>query len=226
MTIQPDESFLAYAYSSATKSHTWPGFYRSFAKRALDLILVLLSLPVVLPVVALLALVIFAADRRAPFYRSDRLGRGARPFLMLKLRSMVPDADARLAAHLAADPAAAAEWEAHQKLKADPRVTRFGRFLRATSLDELPQLWNVLRGDMSLVGPRPMMPDQKALYPGQAYWMLRPGVTGPWQVSARNATTFAARADFDADYARTVSFVGDLRLILRTVRVVLRATGL
>ena len=226
MTIQPDESFRAYTYNPAIKRQTWPGLYRSFVKRALDLILVLLSLPVVLPVVALLALVIFAADRRAPFYRSDRLGRGARPFRMLKLRSMVPDADARLAAHLAADPAAAAEWDAHQKLAADPRVTRFGRILRATSLDELPQLWNVLRGEMSLVGPRPMMPDQKALYPGQAYWTLRPGVTGPWQVSARNASTFAARADFDADYARNVSLGGDLRLILRTVRVVLRATGL
>jgi lipopolysaccharide/colanic/teichoic acid biosynthesis glycosyltransferase len=100
-----------------------------------------------------------------------------------------------------------------------------GRLLRKSSLDELPQLWNVLVGDMSLVGPRPMMPAQQVLYPGRAYFRLRPGITGPWQVSHRNETTFAARAGFDAEYERDLSFVTDTRLLFATVRVVLRATG-
>ena len=97
--------------------------------------------------------------------------------------------------------------------------------MRKTSLDELPQLWNVLTGDMSLIGPRPMMPDQRVIYPGRAYYALRPGVSGPWQVSDRNASTFARRADFDLDYHRTLSFTNDVKLILRTLSVVLRGTG-
>jgi lipopolysaccharide/colanic/teichoic acid biosynthesis glycosyltransferase len=164
-------------------------------------------------------------DGHSPFYWSARVGRYGREFGMLKLRSMVPDADARLAAYLASDPEAAAEWQSTQKLKADPRITAFGRMLRKTSLDELPQLWNVLRGDMSLVGPRPMMPDQRPIYPGKAYFALRPGVSGPWQVSDRNASTFARRADFDLEYHRTLTFTNDVKLILQTLAVVLRGTG-
>ncbi len=138
---------------------------------------------------------------------------------------MVPDAEMRLQACLAEDPKARAEWDATQKLKDDPRVTRMGRFLRKSSLDELPQLWNVLRGDMSLVGPRPMMLSQRAMYPGTAYYALRPGITGFWQVSERNDCEFAQRARFDADYQSRVSFLVDLTILMRTVRVVLRATG-
>ena len=138
---------------------------------------------------------------------------------------MVHNADASLEMHLAADPAARAEWDLTQKLKNDPRITRFGRILRKSSLDELPQLWNVFRGDMSLVGPRPMMPSQSSLYPGQAYYRLRPGITGMWQVSARNESSFAERAGFDADYDNTISFKTDMGLLWATVRVVLRGTG-
>ena len=104
-------------------------------------------------------------------------------------------------------------------------ITRFGRVLRKSSLDELPQLWNVLLGDMSLVGPRPMMPCQRDLYPGSAYYRLRPGITGPWQVSRRNESTFADRARFDTDYDQTLSLGTDLGLLISTVRVVVRATG-
>lgn len=202
-----------------------PGLYRNGIKRLLDVALVLLALPFVLPVVVVLALAIFLHDRRAPFYWSLRVGRYGREFGMMKLRSMVPDADARLAAYLAGDPEAAAEWASTQKLKTDPRITSFGSFLRKSSLDELPQLWNVLKGDMSLIGPRPMMPDQRPIYPGRAYFALRPGVSGPWQVSDRNASTFARRADFDLEYHRTLSFANDVRLILLTLAVVLRGTG-
>lgn len=200
------------------------GIYRLRLKRAFDLFLVCLSAPVSLAVVLLLALVVLLQGGK-PFYFQNRVGRGGRIFRLWKLRTMVPDAEARLEAHLAATPAARAEWDHCQKLKEDPRITPFGRFLRKSSLDELPQLWNVLRGDMSLVGPRPMMPCQQSLYPGEAYYALRPGITGPWQVSARNESGFAERARYDADYLAQLSFMTDMRLLAATVRVVLRSTG-
>lgn len=198
--------------------------YRSAGKRALDVLLTLLAAPVLVSVVLLLALLVMT-DGGRPFYRQLRVGRNGRVFSMWKLRSMIPNADAALAAHLAADPAARAEWDRTQKLKRDPRITRIGRLIRASSLDELPQFLNVLRGDMSLVGPRPMMPDQVDLYPGRAYFALRPGITGPWQVSARNATSFADRARFDDTYHRTLSLGTDLRLLVATVGVVVKGTG-
>ena len=201
-----------------------PGLYRNGLKRALDVALVVASLPVILPIVLLLALLVMR-DGYAPFYSQARVGRGGKIFRFWKLRTMVHDADARLAEYLDADPEARAEWDHSQKLKCDPRITRFGAFLRKSSLDELPQLWNVLRGDMSLVGPRPMMPDQQVLYPGRAYYLLRPGLTGLWQISDRNHTSFAARADFDAAYEETLSLTGDVHILAATVGVVLRGTG-
>jgi lipopolysaccharide/colanic/teichoic acid biosynthesis glycosyltransferase len=138
---------------------------------------------------------------------------------------MVHDADARREDHLAQHPAARAGWNRTQKLRNDPRITPIGRVLRKSSLDELPQLWNVLKGEMSLVGPRPMMPSQAGLYPGTAYYALRPGITGSWQVSARNESSFADRARFDADYDQRISLATDLLILLATVRVVLRGTG-
>ena len=200
------------------------GLYRSAGKRLLDIALIVLALPIVLPVVTMLALLI-SLDGHSPFYRQKRLGRGGRLFTLWKLRTMVADADERLAACLARNPEARKEWETTQKLKNDPRITRFGRLLRKTSLDELPQLWNVLKGDMSLVGPRPMLPEQRHLYPGRAYYALRPGITGLWQISDRNEGSFAGRAKFDTEYANAVSLKTDLGILLRTVRVVLRGTG-
>jgi lipopolysaccharide/colanic/teichoic acid biosynthesis glycosyltransferase len=198
--------------------------YRNFGKRLLDIVFVVVALPIVLPVVAILAILI-ALDGHSPLYRQARLGRGGRVFTMWKLRTMVPDADAHLEAHLAGNPEARAEWDAYQKLAQDPRITPLGQVLRKTSLDELPQLWNVLKGDMSLVGPRPMLPEQRVLYPGTAYFELRPGVTGLWQISERNASTFAERAEFDALYARNLSLATDLRVLVATVGVVVRGTG-
>jgi exopolysaccharide production protein ExoY len=198
--------------------------YRRGGKRALDLLLVLaVALPVLAVLLPLMAAI--ALDGHSPFYVQERLGRGGRVFRMWKLRSMRPDADAALRRLLALDPEARAEWDHAQKLRRDPRVTPVGRLIRRSSLDELPQLWNVLKGDMSLVGPRPMMPGQRALYPGTEYFDLRPGLTGPWQVSARNETGFAERAAFDRLYLRSLSFATDLAIVLRTVRVVLRGTG-
>jgi lipopolysaccharide/colanic/teichoic acid biosynthesis glycosyltransferase len=201
-----------------------PGLYRNALKRLMDIVLVLLAAPVVLPVVLILAFCV-AIDGGQPFYRQERVGKNGRIYRMWKLRSMVRDADNLLAAHLDADPAARLEWDVTQKLTHDPRITGFGAFLRRSSMDELPQLWNVLTGDMSLVGPRPMMPEQQALYPGRAYYALRPGITGTWQVSVRNASSFADRARFDDAYDRSLSLATDLRLLAATVRVVLRGTG-
>ena len=223
MSFEPIDNFSGIVTQSASDLRGG-SIYRSGVKRALDTLLVVAAAPLVVPVVLFLALLVMR-DGHAPFYWSERVGRGGRVFRMLKLRTMVHDAHGCLQAYLATDPQAAAEWAETQKLKMDPRITRFGRLLRKTSLDELPQLWNVLIGQMALVGPRPMMPEQRIIYPGSAYYALRPGVTGPWQVSDRNDSSFAKRADFDLDYHRSLSFMNDLRLLGRTFVVVLRGTG-
>ena len=201
------------------------GMYRNGLKRVLDVMLVLMAAPVVVPFILGTALALLIMEGGSPFYRQDRVGRYGKIYKMWKLRSMVPDAEARLAGYLAANPVARAEWDSTQKLKADPRITRLGRLLRKSSMDEMPQLWNVLLGDMSLVGPRPMMDGQQGMYPGTSYYALRPGITGFWQVSKRNDSTFADRAGFDDRYDREVSLGTDLWLLAATVGVVVRATG-
>ena len=199
-------------------------FYHSYAKRLIDLFLVILSLPAVSLVILGMAVAV-ALDGGKPFYSQLRVGRNGKTFRIWKIRTMVKDADAKLEAYLDQNPAARAEWDATQKLKNDPRITKVGRILRKTSLDELPQLWNVLTGSMSLIGPRPMMVEQKDQYPGEAYYALRPGITGFWQVSDRNNCDFADRAVYDDDYARQVSFGTDAQVLLKTVKVVMDATG-
>jgi len=198
--------------------------YTRLTKRLIDVVLVLAMAPIALPLIGLAAaLVAFQGGR--PFFFQDRVGRDGVIFRIVKIRTMVHDADAALQRMIANDPAAAAEWHSTQKLRDDPRIIRFGHFLRKTSLDELPQLWNVLAGQMSLVGPRPMMPSQRALYPGDAYFRLRPGITGSWQVSARNGSEFASRALYDESYLESLSFGTDAKILVQTVRAVLRGTG-
>ena len=199
-------------------------FYDRVIKRGIDLLLVLVCLPIVLPFILLLAAIIYASGI-SPFYVQERVGRDGRRFRMIKFRTMVPNADKVLEDYLRRNDAARIEWVTKQKLGNDPRCTPLGRALRSTSMDELPQIFNVLIGDMSLVGPRPMMPEQQALYPGQAYYRLRPGMTGSWQVSARNASEFADRAKFDDSYERQMSMMTDLGIIARTFGVVFRRTG-
>ena len=198
--------------------------YRHVFKRALDLTAILLAAPVIVPVVAGLALGV-ALDGGRPFYSQMRIGKGGAPFRMWKLRSMVRDADAQMEALLARDPLARMEWDATQKLRHDPRITRFGHLLRRSSLDELPQLWNVFIGEMALVGPRPMMLNQRDLYPGTAYYLLRPGITGYWQTEGRNSTTFEARAQFDTVYEEGLALATDMRIMARTISVVMNGTG-
>ena len=213
-----------YAEESALLRRRGGPAYAVGLKRAFDLMLLaLVSLPALTLVLVLAAAI--ARDGHWPFYVQQRLGRGRRVYRMWKLRTMHPGADALLGAYLAENPEAAAEWGHAQKLKADPRITPLGRLLRKSSLDELPQLWNVARGEMSFVGPRPIMVGQRHLYPGQDYYELRPGLTGPWQVSDRNECSFEDRARFDSVYATQLSFLTDLRLLAQTVRVVLRGTG-
>jgi exopolysaccharide production protein ExoY len=200
------------------------GFYRNFAKRVLDVSAILLAAPFVVPLIAGLAVMV-RQDGGGAFYTQQRVGKDGRHFRMWKLRTMVCDADARMADYLAANPAARLEWDETQKLKRDPRITSFGQFLRRSSLDELPQLWNVLKGEMSLVGPRPMMLNQQSLYPGTAYYALRPGITGYWQTAGRNRTTFEARAEYDTSYEANLSLVADMQILARTVTVVMKCTG-
>jgi lipopolysaccharide/colanic/teichoic acid biosynthesis glycosyltransferase len=201
------------------------GFYSRFGKRVFDGLLIILALPIALPIVVLAALALWI-EGGAPFYTQRRLGKDGKVFFILKLRTMVRDADAVLESHLARDPELRREWDNLQKLKHDPRVTRVGHFLRSTSLDELPQLLNVLRGQMSLVGPRPMMLDQLPMYGDpHAYNALRPGITGLWQTSARNNNGFSYRNQVDAQYRTEMSFLYDLKVLFKTVGVVLRRTG-
>lgn len=198
--------------------------YRSFTKRALDIVLVAVALPLALPAIFLMAIAVMT-DGRSPFYAQKRIGRNGRVFRMWKMRTMICDADAFMAQYLSENPAARAEWERTQKLKSDPRITRVGAFMRKTSLDELPQLFNVLIGDMSIVGPRPMMVEQVDLYSGSRYFRLSPGITGLWQISDRNECDFADRVFFDNAYDKSLSLWTDARIILKTVGVVLRGTG-
>ncbi|SLN32288.1 Undecaprenyl phosphate N,N'-diacetylbacillosamine 1-phosphate transferase [Roseovarius albus] len=229
MTVQNDKFVADHSaalelFPSRTPKNVRRGVYRHFGKRAMDIALVLLAAPIALPVVFLLA-VLTAFDGGGPFYKQSRVGRNGRIFTMWKIRTMVADADEALEQYLEVNSCARREWDEMQKLSADPRITTIGAAIRKTSLDELPQLWNVLIGDMSLVGPRPMMPKQQMLYPGSTYFSMRPGISGFWQISDRNNTSFAARAGFDDLYYKSVSLAADLRVITRTVVVMLRGTG-
>lgn len=199
-------------------------WYLRHGKRVIDLALVLLAAPFVLPVVLLAALALYFEGGN-PFYQQDRMRADGSRYRILKLRTMVQNADKKLTALLDSDPQLKREWEETQKLKTDPRITRIGRLLRVTSLDELPQLWNVVTGDMSLVGPRPMLPDQVSIYNGPIYWGMRPGISGLWQVSERNDRNFDYRAEMDRIYRRQVTFREDLSILMRTVVVMVRRTG-
>jgi Undecaprenyl-phosphate galactose phosphotransferase WbaP len=196
-------------------------------KRWLDLACGMLLGVAALPLIALIALAVSLDSRGAVFYSQERLGAGRRRFRVWKFRSMFVNAEEVLQAHLAADEDAAAEWEATHKLKQDPRVTRVGRWLRRTSLDELPQLWNILRGDMSIVGPRPIVDAEVPKY-GAAfvlYSQVKPGLTGLWQVSGRNDTSYRRRVELDAHYIRTWTFMTDLAILAKTFRAVLTGRG-
>jgi len=178
------------------------------------------------PVIVASAIALGLSDGPVLFTQR-RLGRGGTTFKVYKFRTMVPNAAARLEELLEANPELRREWESSFKLKHDPRVTRLGRFLRKTSLDELPQLWNILKGEMSLVGPRPIEPFEIEKYGRFAkhYYSQRPGLTGLWQVSGRSDSSYERRVVLDAFYARYRSLPMNLGIIFKTVRVVLKGNG-
>jgi lipopolysaccharide/colanic/teichoic acid biosynthesis glycosyltransferase len=197
------------------------------AKRALDIIGAGVGLMLLAPFFLIVALMV-RADGGPAFFAHQRVGRGGKLFGCLKFRSMVVDSQARLEALLANDPAARAEWEATRKLKNDPRITRIGRFLRSTSLDELPQLINVLLGEMSLVGPRPVQEAEIDRYYGASaahYMAVRPGITGLWQVSGRSETSYESRVALDVSYVSRPSLLADLSILLRTPVAVVSRRG-
>ncbi|MGD0192711.1 MAG: sugar transferase [Rhizomicrobium sp.] len=196
------------------------------AKRVLDLLLCVLLSPVAL-VIGVPIAVVLRLDGGRILYSQPRVGAHGRSFQCLKFRSMVRDADEQLQQMLAKNPRAREEWEMYQKLSDDPRVTWLGRFLRAYSLDELPQFINVWRGDMSIVGPRPIMVDQVGIYGEEfgVYCAMKPGITGLWQVNGRNDRTFADRVRLDMQYANTWSISGDLLIMARTLPAVLARRG-
>ena len=200
--------------------------YAKFGKRAFDITAGLLLLFLFAPAILFLGLLV-ASDGGRPFISLRRLGRDGNHFACWKIRTMVVDAEARLAQILAQDPEAAAEWARDQKLVEDPRVTRLGKALRRTSLDELPQLWNVVRGDMSLVGPRPITDAEMVRYgdAGSYYISVRPGLTGLWQVQGRNSVSYDERVRLDVAYVSHLSFKCDLSILFRTVGAVLNRTG-
>jgi Undecaprenyl-phosphate galactose phosphotransferase WbaP len=197
------------------------------SKRCLDIIAVLAAAVVAIPVMAAVAAAIKLASPGPLFYGQTRIGIGGNKITVWKFRTMATNADAVLELHLLRDPVLRAEWQRDYKLKNDPRVTALGRFLRRTSLDELPQLWNVLRGEMSLVGPRPIVPHEAVKY-GREYELyskVRPGITGLWQISGRNNTSYEERVRFDEYYVRNWSVWLDLYILMRTVKTVCTGDG-
>lgn len=200
--------------------------HRRRAKRVFDIVLTALILAYLAPLLGLVYCLV-RRDGGPALYGHKRIGAGGEAFKCWKFRTMVVDAEAVLKDLLERDPVAAAEWQRDFKLKKDPRVTAVGRFLRATSLDELPQLFNVLRGEMSLVGPRPIVRDEMARYGANIveYLSCRPGLTGLWQVSGRNDVSYRQRVALDTDYVRHWSLRRDIEILLRTIGVVLRRSG-
>jgi exopolysaccharide production protein ExoY len=187
----------------------------------------LVALLFFLPLMVLVALAIWCQDRGPIIFAHRRIGKDGRKFPCLKFRSMAVDAQARLQDLLARDPQAREEWERDHKLRNDPRVTKLGAFLRKTSLDELPQLINVIRGDMDVVGPRPIVDDEIAKYGSRFkhYCSVNPGITGLWQVSGRNDTSYRSRVAMDCVYARSKSIGLDLKVMVATVPAVLLRKG-
>jgi exopolysaccharide production protein ExoY len=197
------------------------------SKRIFDVIIASITLIVFLPLFAFVVLLLKLTDPNPVIFRHIRVGQGGRRFACFKFRSMVLDSDKVLKTLLESDPAARKQWDRTQKLANDPRITPVGKFLRQSSLDELPQLINVIRGDMSLVGPRPIVPSELTRYGDKLslYLQARPGITGIWQVSGRNDCGYDRRIEMDANYVRNWRFSTDFVILLRTLGAVLAQRG-
>lgn len=204
------------------------GFYLTCGKRIFDTVLIVATIPLWLPVYLLIASVNLLMENPPVHYRCTRLGRGGREFSLRKFRTMSRDADAVLPSLLNACPVSTHEFTLYQKMKKDPRVTRVGKILRRLSLDELPQVWNVLRGEMSLVGPRPVTAAEWVGNYGpaaQCVFSVRPGMTGLWQVSGRSLLQYEERISLDLNYVKTCSLRGDLVILFRSISAVTKGRG-
>ncbi|WP_261666942.1 undecaprenyl-phosphate galactose phosphotransferase WbaP [Erwinia mallotivora] len=197
-----------------------------FVKRAFDIVGAMAIMLALMPALAVLIFLV-SRDGGSPIYGHERVGLNGRKFKCLRFRSMVVNSKEVLEEVLRNDPVARAEWDKDFKLKNDPRITRVGHFIRKTSLDELPQLWNVIRGEMSLVGPRPVIEDELERYAGDVdyYYMAKPGMTGLWQVSGRNDVDYETRVYFDSWYVKNWSLWNDIAILFKTVGVVLKRDG-
>lgn len=224
--MRPNARLGSIPLPHAPLSHSHPPI-GGLLKRGFDVLGASIGLILLSPLFVLLALLVKASGPGSIFYGHARVGRSGQTFKCLKFRTMMQDGDGVLAQYFADNPSAAAEWEATRKLQDDPRVTRVGAVLRKLSLDELPQILNILRGDMSIVGPRPVVSDELDLYGAAAvhYLKSRPGLTGLWQVSGRNDVSYVSRVAFDTHYVENWSFRTDLSIILRTVPAVLASRG-
>ncbi len=195
--------------------------------RAFDIVAAGFLLTITLPLQVLVAIAVASTSNGPVLFRQTRVGFHGQPFTCIKFRTMRPDSITELERLLNDDPVFFAEWQIHRKLTADPRVTPLGSLLRRTSLDELPQLWNVLRGDMSLVGPRPVVVDEAERYGPDLARVLsvKPGLTGLWQVSGRNSLAYDQRIALDLDYVDNQSLIRDMRVCLRTFRELAQSNG-
>jgi lipopolysaccharide/colanic/teichoic acid biosynthesis glycosyltransferase len=218
---------LGLAPQGASRTRRSPAPASAFATRSFDLFISIGLILFTLPLLIVIALAIKFSDGGPALFSHQRVGRGGKLFNCLKFRSMVVDADRRLQALLQLDAVASEEWARDHKLRADPRITSVGQFLRRSSLDELPQLFNVLRGDMSIVGPRPIVMSEVRRYGRRIadYCLVRPGITGLWQVSGRSDTTYRRRVAMDILYARHKSLAWDVQLLILTVPAVLLEKG-
>jgi Undecaprenyl-phosphate galactose phosphotransferase WbaP len=218
--------FFSHNVTLLARQHTVVEPLSRASKIAFDFLIAAILIVLIAPLLAVIALAI-RMDGGPSLFRHNRLGANKHTFQCMKFRTMRVDSDAVLASILATDPVAAAEWADIQKLRCDPRITRVGRLLRKSSLDELPQLFNVLRGEMSLVGPRPIVRSEAAFYGDDIdyYYQARPGLTGLWQVSGRNNTTYARRVQLDVWYVKNWTFWHDITILMKTVPAVLLRHG-
>jgi lipopolysaccharide/colanic/teichoic acid biosynthesis glycosyltransferase len=198
-----------------------------FLRRLLDILLASLIIVFILPLLIVIGAIVWLQDGGPPIYAQERIGRGGRIFRCYKCRSMVVDAQAQLDKLLSESPEAREQWMRDQKLRYDPRITPIGAFLRKSSLDELPQLFNVLGGSMSLVGPRPIVASEVTRYGRRIvhYYAVRPGITGLWQISGRNDVSYRRRVALDCAYVKRKSMLMDLKILLATLPIVLMRRG-
>lgn len=227
MGYQPYTGDLQNAEFVAKENATSPRRLSNIPKRMMDIVIAFTAGLFLLPVLLPIAIVVRLSDGGPILFRHKRVGRDGKEFMLYKFRSMVPDAAERLEKLLQTDEAARAEWKATRKLENDPRITSFGNFLRKSSLDELPQILNILNGQMSVVGPRPITRGESEKYGEyfEDYCSVRPGLTGLWQVSGRSETTYETRVQLDVEYVAVNNVFLDFKILLMTIPAVLRRAG-